>query len=91
MVAGSQVLRVRFCKLRQIGEIGLKHPEKGITPDLNNKRGSLHVRWDQMKRKETFCMKNIAVIGLGLMGTPISTRLIQAGYSVRGFDIVKRQ
>ena len=36
-------------------------------------------------------MKKIAVIGLGLMGTPLSKRLIQAGYSVTGFDIVKSQ
>ena len=36
-------------------------------------------------------MRHIAVIGLGLMGTPISTRLIQAGYSVTGFDVVKKQ
>jgi len=36
-------------------------------------------------------MKNVAVIGLGLMGTPLSRRLIQAGYSVTGFDVVKGQ
>jgi 2-hydroxymethylglutarate dehydrogenase len=34
-------------------------------------------------------MKQIAVIGLGLMGTPISLRLMEAGYAVRGFDIVQ--
>ena len=50
---------------------------------------STGIKWK--KRKETVCMKNIAVIGLGLMGTPISTRLIQAGYSVTGFDILKKQ
>jgi 3-hydroxyisobutyrate dehydrogenase-like beta-hydroxyacid dehydrogenase len=33
----------------------------------------------------------IAVIGLGLMGTPISRRLIQAGYRVMGFDIVREK
>jgi 3-hydroxyisobutyrate dehydrogenase-like beta-hydroxyacid dehydrogenase len=43
------------------------------------------------RRKETYDMRNIAVIGLGLMGTPISTRLIQAGYTVTGFDIVKQK
>ncbi len=36
-------------------------------------------------------IKRISVIGLGLMGTPISTLLIKAGYEVRGFDIVKKQ
>jgi 2-hydroxy-3-oxopropionate reductase len=36
-------------------------------------------------------MKNISVIGLGLMGTPIVTLLIKAGYSVTGFDIEKKQ
>ena len=36
-------------------------------------------------------IKNISVIGLGLMGTPISTLLMKAGYKVTGFDIVKRQ
>ena len=34
-------------------------------------------------------MKQIAVIGLGLMGTSISLRLMEAGYSVTGFDIVR--
>lgn len=34
-------------------------------------------------------MKHIAVIGLGLMGTPISLRLMEAGYAVTGFDIVR--
>ncbi len=33
----------------------------------------------------------ISVIGLGLMGTPISTLLMKAGYEVTGFDIVKKQ
>jgi 3-hydroxyisobutyrate dehydrogenase-like beta-hydroxyacid dehydrogenase len=36
-------------------------------------------------------IKKISVIGLGLMGTPISTLLMKAGYEVTGFDIVKKQ
>ncbi len=36
-------------------------------------------------------IKNISVIGLGLMGTPISTFLLKAGYRVRGFDVVRKQ
>ena len=36
-------------------------------------------------------MKNISVIGLGLMGTPIATLLMKAGYQVTGFDIVKKR
>lgn len=36
-------------------------------------------------------MKKISVIGLGLMGTPIATLLMKAGYRVTGFDIVKKQ
>ena len=36
-------------------------------------------------------IKNVSVIGLGLMGTPISTLLMKAGYKVTGFDIVKKQ
>ena len=36
-------------------------------------------------------MKNISVIGLGLMGTPIATLLIKAGYRVTGFDIIRKQ
>jgi 3-hydroxyisobutyrate dehydrogenase-like beta-hydroxyacid dehydrogenase len=36
-------------------------------------------------------IKNISVIGLGLMGTPIATLLMKAGYRVTGFDIVKKQ
>ncbi len=32
-------------------------------------------------------MKQIAVIGLGLMGTPLSLRLMEVGYTVTGFDI----
>lgn len=35
--------------------------------------------------------KSIAVIGLGLMGTPIASRLMKAGYSVTGYDVVERQ
>jgi len=33
----------------------------------------------------------IAVIGLGMMGTPISALLLKAGYSVTGYDVVKKQ
>ena len=36
-------------------------------------------------------IKNISVIGLGLMGRPIATLLMKAGYQVTGFDIIKRQ
>jgi 3-hydroxyisobutyrate dehydrogenase-like beta-hydroxyacid dehydrogenase len=36
-------------------------------------------------------IKRISVIGLGLMGTPIATLLMKAGYQVMGFDIVKKQ
>jgi 2-hydroxymethylglutarate dehydrogenase len=36
-------------------------------------------------------IKKISVIGLGLMGTPISTFLLKAGYQVRGYDIVRKQ
>ncbi len=36
-------------------------------------------------------VRNISVIGLGLMGTPISTLLMKAGYRVTGFDLIKRQ
>lgn len=36
-------------------------------------------------------IKSVAVIGLGLMGTPLSTRLLQAGYKVSGYDIVETQ
>ena len=36
-------------------------------------------------------IKNISVIGLGLMGTPISTFLLKAGYRVKGFDVIKKQ
>lgn len=36
-------------------------------------------------------IKGISVIGLGLMGTPIATLLMKAGYPVKGFDIVKKQ
>ena len=34
-------------------------------------------------------MKKISVIGLGLMGTPIASLLMKAGYEVAGFDILK--
>ncbi len=36
-------------------------------------------------------IKNISVIGLGLMGTPIATLLMKAGYQVSGFDIIRKQ
>jgi 2-hydroxy-3-oxopropionate reductase len=36
-------------------------------------------------------IKKIAVIGMGLMGTPITTLLLKAGYEVTGFDIVEKQ
>jgi 2-hydroxymethylglutarate dehydrogenase len=36
-------------------------------------------------------MKRISVIGLGLMGAPIATLLMKAGYRVTGFDIVRKQ
>ncbi len=36
-------------------------------------------------------IKKISVIGLGLMGTPIASLLMKAGYRVAGFDIVKKQ
>ena len=36
-------------------------------------------------------MDHIAVIGLGLMGAPIVTLLLRAGYCVTGYDIVEKQ
>jgi 3-hydroxyisobutyrate dehydrogenase-like beta-hydroxyacid dehydrogenase len=36
-------------------------------------------------------IKRISVIGLGLMGTPIATLLMKAGYRVKGFDILRKQ
>jgi 3-hydroxyisobutyrate dehydrogenase len=36
-------------------------------------------------------IRNISVIGLGLMGTPIAALLMKAGYRVTGFDIVKKR
>ena len=36
-------------------------------------------------------IKRIAVIGLGMMGTPISALLLKAGYAVTGYDVVKTQ
>jgi 3-hydroxyisobutyrate dehydrogenase-like beta-hydroxyacid dehydrogenase len=36
-------------------------------------------------------IKKVSVIGLGLMGTPIATLLMRAGYQVTGFDIIKKQ
>jgi len=36
-------------------------------------------------------IKKVSVIGLGLMGTPIATLLMKAGYEVTGFDVIKKQ
>ncbi len=36
-------------------------------------------------------MRNISVIGLGLMGTPIASLLMKEGFQVMGFDIVKKR
>ena len=36
-------------------------------------------------------IKNISIIGLGAMGTPICTILLKAGYYVTGFDIVQKR
>ena len=36
-------------------------------------------------------IKNISVIGLGAMGTPMATFLLKAGYSVAGYDLVEKQ
>lgn len=36
-------------------------------------------------------IKNIAIIGLGEMGTAIATLLLKAGYNVNGFDIVEKR
>jgi 2-hydroxymethylglutarate dehydrogenase len=36
-------------------------------------------------------INKIAVIGLGMMGTPIATLLLKAGFVVTGYDIVEKQ
>ena len=36
-------------------------------------------------------IENIAVIGLGLMGTPFATLLLKAGFHVTGYDIIKKK
>jgi 2-hydroxymethylglutarate dehydrogenase len=36
-------------------------------------------------------INKIAVIGLGMMGTPITSLLLKAGYAVRGYDVVEKQ
>jgi len=36
-------------------------------------------------------IKSVSVVGLGLMGTPIATLLMKAGYEVTGFDIIRKQ
>jgi 3-hydroxyisobutyrate dehydrogenase-like beta-hydroxyacid dehydrogenase len=43
------------------------------------------------KGNEGFALETIAVISLGLMGTPISKRLMPAGYRVTGFDVVREK
>ncbi len=43
------------------------------------------------KGGEQMGIKRIAVIGLGMMGTPISALLLKAGYAVMGYDVVKKQ
>ena len=32
-------------------------------------------------------MKRVGFIGLGAMGTPMTERLVKAGYEVKGFDL----
>ncbi|MFQ6079798.1 MAG: NAD(P)-dependent oxidoreductase, partial [Thermodesulfobacteriota bacterium] len=36
-------------------------------------------------------IRNITVIGLGAMGTPIATFLLKAGYRLTGFDIIRKR
>ena len=36
-------------------------------------------------------IKDISIIGLGSMGTPIATSLLKAGYQLKGFDIAKKK
>ena len=36
-------------------------------------------------------IRNISVIGLGNMGTPLATLLLKAGYRVAGFDVVRKK
>lgn len=36
-------------------------------------------------------IKKIAVIGLGMMGTPMTSLLLRAGYAVKGYDVVEQQ
>ena len=40
---------------------------------------------------EPTSVQAIGIIGLGLMGTAIATRLLRAGYSVLGFDVASQQ
>jgi 3-hydroxyisobutyrate dehydrogenase-like beta-hydroxyacid dehydrogenase len=35
-------------------------------------------------------IEKVSVIGLGLMGTPIATLLMKAGYQVTGFDVIRK-
>lgn len=34
---------------------------------------------------------HVAVIGLGMMGTPLASRLLKADYSVTGYDVVAKR
>lgn len=36
-------------------------------------------------------IKNVAVIGLGAMGSQLATLLLQSGYNVKGFDIIEEK
>jgi len=36
-------------------------------------------------------IRTVAVIGIGAMGTPMTTFLLKAGYDVRGFDLIEKQ
>ena len=36
-------------------------------------------------------IKNVAFIGLGNMGTPLSRHLLNAGFNVSGYDVVKEK
>ena len=36
-------------------------------------------------------IKNISVVGLGAMGTALASRLLNAGYSVKGYDILEEK
>ena len=36
-------------------------------------------------------IKNVAFIGLGNMGTPLSRHLLNAGFNVSGYDVMKEK